>query len=68
MHGYCDIFSHIATYLESNCIPSSDEVEKRILSSQGEGSMDAKLFLMARGNSKHALWYLIKTLKEITKV
>jgi hypothetical protein len=68
MHGYCDIFGHIATCLESNCVPSSDEVEKRILSSQGEGSMDAKLFLMAGGNSKHALRYLIETLKEITEV
>jgi hypothetical protein len=68
MHGYCDIFGHIANCLKNDNAPRGDEIERRICDSHGEGSMDAKLFLMAGGKSRHALQYLIDTLKDIAKV
>jgi hypothetical protein len=68
MHGYCDVFGHIATCLNSDSAPTGYEVERRILDSHGEESMDAKLFLMAGGKSKYALQYLIDTMKDLAKV
>jgi hypothetical protein len=55
MHGYYDIFGYIATCLKSDYAPSGYEVERRVLNSHGEDSMDSKLFLMAGGKSNHAL-------------
>jgi len=68
MHGYCNVFGYIANCLKNDTTLSGYEIERRICNAHGEGSMDAKLFLMAGGKLGHALQYLIDTLRDIAKV
>jgi hypothetical protein len=68
MHGYCEVFGRIATCLKESRAPTSSLLDHRILYSWDGKSEDAKLFLLAGGESMYALQYLIGILKKLMLV
>jgi hypothetical protein len=63
MYGYCELFGTIRSCLADNMAPTPDLIWERVFCSS---ACNAKAFLSQNGaDTRHALEYLIVTLKEV---